>query len=563
MGCNVFININLVKNKMRLIVCFLILLNSVTVWADGTPDVPLRHSVYALLDRFAARGHISMPNMRPLSRQQVAQLVMQIRNVDMDISTTERGLLDRYVAEFAWELASLGYDGDVTQGGFWQGEPLWAWRDSVAVVTVAPFFRQQMVAHRGTGLVDETVSQTYIGGILRGQFHNVGFRLRHFEAREWSTQQRVRQTDVLASPVESVQLKGQSADFREGVFQLTWGNGWLRLDAGKGAVDWGPGHTGNLLLGHDAPSYGLFRLQTGYKNVRYTHLAGSLQARAGLYDTTRRVIDNDHVRIFLRKKRLAAHRLEVDFKNVTLGLHESVIYGDRGFEPLYVMPVSFFVAVQNHLENRDNLAMGVDVSWRPGHGLELYGAWFFDDLAKLSPSAFSNKFGLQAGVFWVDPLGLRDMDVVAEYVRMEPFVYSHNFDINTYEHYAYLLGHPLGPNADLWHVKVTRRLWTGLTFSVLFERERQGENPVDVDGSIINVGGNAQLGRRPTDVPERNFLAGDVDTRTRWGIQARWEPVRNWAVRAMYRRTKNNNVSLVGRNTVGHAWTATWDVNFY
>lgn len=548
---------------MRLIVCFLVLLGSVTAWADGTPDVPLRHPIYALLDRFAARGQILMPNMRPLSRQHVGQLIVQMRDVKTELSQTERGLLDRYVAEFAGALDTLGDEGQVKQDGFWQGDPLWVWRDSVAVVTVAPFFRQQMIAHRGTGLAPETVSQTYMGGILRGQFHNLGFRLRHFEAREWSTQQRLRQADVLASPVESVQLKGQSVDFREGVFQLAWGNGWLRLDVGKGAVDWGPGRTGNLLLGNDAPTYGLFRLQTAYKNMRYTHLAGSLQARAGLYDTTRRVIDNDHVRIFLRKKRLAAHRLEVDIKNVTLGFHESVIYGDRGFEPLYVMPVSFFVAVQNHLENRDNLAMGVDVSWRPGHGLEFYGAWFFDDLAKLSPSAFSNKFGLQTGLFWVDPLGVQDVDIQAEFVRLEPFVYSHNFDINTYEHYAYLLGHSLGPNADLWHVRVTHRLWTGMTLSVLFERERQGENPVDVDGTVINVGGNAQLGRRPTDVPERNFLAGDVETLTRWGVQVRWEPIRNWAVRAMYRRTKNNTVAVGGDNTFGHAWTATWDVNFY
>ncbi len=552
-----------VKKSYFIIVCLFILVGSRHVWADGSPDVPVVHPVYALLDRCAARGQIRMPNMRPLSRIQVAQMLGQILAPENELSQTERRLLHRYEKAFAWELEALGRDvaGKQSSGGI-----LWAWRDSVASVAISPLFRQQMIAHRGTGFVHETVSQTYVGGILRGQFHGLGFRLRHYEAREWSTAPRLRPDDVLAYPVESVQLKGQSVDFREGVFQLAWGNGWLRLDAGKGAVDWGPGKTGNLLLGNDAPTYGLFRVLAEYKNVRYTHLAGSLQARAGLFDTTRRVIDNDHVRIFLRKKRLAAHRLEVDFSNVTVGIHESVVYGDRGFEALYVMPVSFFVAVQNHLENRDNLAMGIDVSWRPHNGFELYAAWFFDDLAKLSPSAFSNKFGLQAGLFWVDPFRIQDTDIRAEYVRLEPFVYSHNFDINTYEHYETLLGHRIGPNADLWHIQVTRRFLTWMTVSVLFERERQGENPVNVDGSVVNVGGNAQLGRRPTDLPVRDFMAGDVEIRTRLGLQMNFEPMRDWAIRAVYRRIQNHHVQVLGGtrgNTIGHEWLATLDVNFY
>ena len=263
---------------------------------------------------------------------------------------------------------------------------------------------------------------------------------------------------------------------------------------------------------------------------------------------------------------MVAHRLEVDFSKVTLGLHESVIYGDRDFEPLYVMPVTFFVSVQNHLENRDNLAMGIDASWRPGHGVELFGAWFFDDLAKLSPSAFSNKFGFQTGLFWVDPLGLKDVDVRAEYVRIEPFVYSHNFDINTYEHYGALLGHPIGPNSDLWHLKVTHRLSAKVMLSGVVEHERQGENLVKADGSIVNVGGNAQLGRRPEDPTVRRFMAGDVEVRTRMGLRVRYEPIRDWALHASYRRSKNKNVLLptgARAEGVGHAWTATLDANFY
>lgn len=555
---------HLVQKKMWIIVVLLGCLMCRSAGADSTPDVPLGHPVYGFLDRAAARKLVRVPHMRPMSRRHVARLLKDTQVRQDILSQTERGLLDRYLAEFGWDVEVFGGEPQAVTPWL-EGGPVWAWRDSVASVAVAPFFRQGVIAHRGDGLREETVSQTYLGGTVWGQFHNFGFRARHFEAREWSTLQRVRPAEVLAQ-TETVQLKGKSADFREGVFQLVWGNGWVRLDGGKGSVDWGPGGTGNLFLGSDVPTYGLFRLQTGYKNIRYIHLAGSLQARAGLYDTTRRRIDNGHVRIFLRQKRLAAHRLEVGFKNVTLGVQESVVYGDRGFEPLYVMPVTFFVAVQNHLENRDNVAMGFDLSWRSASGLELYGACFFDDLAKLSPSAFSNKFGLQTGVFWVDPLGLSDLDIRAEYVRLEPFVYSHNFDINTYEHYSTLLGHRIGPNADLWHVKMVYRFAPWMQAEVLFERERQGENPVEMDGTVVNVGGNAQQGRRPTDVPERIFMAGDVETHRRLGVGIQFMPIHNWNLQMTYKHVQNGNVLLPDDSrgqTIGHAWMMTFDVSFY
>jgi len=521
------------------------------VWAeDASPDVPLSHPVYTLLDRFDARGWLVVSDTRPLTRAQVAHMLGKVQGLAM--SAIERGLVDRYTAELAERSA-------------FKREPRWVWRDSVASVTVEPVFRQQVIARRGDSFLNETVSQTHVGGTVRGRFHDFGFRLRHFEAREWSNQLRLRREDVLVRPVEDVQLKGKKADFRESVFQLAWANAWLRLDAGKGALDWGPGRSGNLLLTNGAPSYGLFRLQVSHGRVRYTHVAASLHARPGLIDTTRRWIDNGHVRIFLRRKRLAAHRLEIEFSKVRIGLHEAVIYGDRGFEPLYVLPVSVFVGVQNHLENRDNLMIGADVSVRPIAGLELYGAWFFDDMVKFNFDAFANKFAFQVGLFWVDPVGLADTDVRAEYVRVEPFVYSHNFDINTVEHYDALLGYPTGPNADRWFVRVTHQFAPWLNASVIFDRERQGKNSVQADGSFLNVGGDAQLGRRLDDLRTRDFMSGDVERRTKIGGSAMIEPVRNWMLRLVYQRVSGKNIQLVpgGRgNAVGSVWSAAVDVHF-
>ncbi len=512
---------------------------------DASPDIPLYHPVYPLLDRLNARDWVAVPDTRPLTRIQVVRMLSAVSSQSM--SATERGLINRYIAELENRAA-------------FAREPRWTWHDSAASVILEPLARQQVIARRGDGFLNETASQTYIGGSMRGRFHTLGFYARHFEAREWSDQPRLRREDVLAHPLEDVQLKGKKVDFRESAFQLAWANTWMRVDVGKGSLSWGPGRTGNLLLSNNAPSYGLFRLRTSHGRLRYTHIASSLRARPGLIDTTRRWIDNGHVRIFLRQKRLAAHRLEIAFSKVRIGLHEAVVYGDRGFELLYVLPVAVFAGTQNHLGNRDNLVIGADISAHILTGLTLYGACFFDDMVKFDPNAFSNQFAFQLGAFWVDPLGLRDTDVRAEYVRVEPYVYAHNFHINTYEHHDALLGYPTGPNADRYFARVTHRFSPSLNASLTFERERQGENPVNPDGTIVNVGGNAQLGRRLEDPTTRNFMSGNIETLKKIGGHVLFAPVRNWTLQMQY---QHHRITTQQSRVTGHEWTATIAVNFY
>ena len=112
------------------------------------------------------------------------------------------------------------------------------------------------------------------------------------------------------------------------------------------------------------------------------------------------------------KKYLAAHRLEVALAPLArLGVFRKVVvYGDRGLEPSYVNPLMFYWAAQSHLGDKDNLLMGIDLDIHPGRGRRYYLAYVVDDLkkARIFSDDFANKFSLQAGMLWVDPLGLAD-----------------------------------------------------------------------------------------------------------------------------------------------------------
>ena len=141
-------------------------------------------------------------------------------------------------------------------------DPLYSWQDTAASVVLDAVFRQRLILFRGEEREDETVSQTHVGALARGTAGDrFGFRVRHFEAREWSTLPRRTRADILARPIELAQIKGKAVDFREATFQLIWATRWFDVSAGKGSLDWGPGRTGNLFLTAFAPSFGILAVQ--------------------------------------------------------------------------------------------------------------------------------------------------------------------------------------------------------------------------------------------------------------------------------------------------------------
>ena len=541
---------------------------------DATPDVSLGDPVYRAIDRFEARGWLAdVPAIRPITRLEAARLLLEVvrrAGAGASLTRTESGDVERHLAEFADELLLLGHPGPARSrphgDGFPGGMDVWALRDSTRALVFSPLTRQGVVLLRGDGRHRETVSQTAVGGVLRGRYRDrFGFRVRHFEAREWSSQGRASRSDVIAGPINEVRLGGRTADFRETAYQAIWATRWFDLDFGKGTMAWGPGRTGGLFLGATVPPFAMARLRASYGRVRFVHAVCLLKARPGLVDNT--ISASGAVTTGkLRSKHMTVHRLEVSLpKTLRLGLQEGVVYGDRGPEFIYLPPASVLLAAQTYLGDRDNTVIGVDLSARPARNLKVYACLFLDDLVKLSPGAFANKRATQVGFLWVDPLGLRDSDLEMEYVRLDPYVYTHHLHINTYEHVDSILGYPLGPNADRIHVRIGHAFSPSVRLAITAGRERQGENIPQPDGSLVNVGGDAQQGRRPTDPMSKRFLDGTVESRTRLGLDLALEPLRDMRLDVAYELTRGRNVLRTDGargNARTHRFSVTADVNF-
>ncbi|MBM3277721.1 MAG: hypothetical protein FJY95_06525 [Candidatus Handelsmanbacteria bacterium] len=520
-------------------------------WADPSVNVPLNHWGYGFVERFEARGvlHGIGDGIKPLSRGEMARMgaaVEEAAKQGLALSAVDRRQMDHLLAEMGGEGRPGGYNYQGPQGQFW----------------VDGLFRQQSDLFSGRGRRErELVFRNQVGGVVQGDFiERVGFRLSFSQTREQGSRRYYLRDDVYERRLELPQLKGRVTDYHEGRAYVTFSWGWLDLEAGKDELSWGPAPVDNLGLSNNAPSFDLIRLRAKYSAFKLVSVTGFLRPCPDRPDSPlcggdgnldASYIVNHTARTLEREKHLAAHRLEVAVAPwLDLGFQEMVIYGDRGLEAAYLNPLMFYWAAQSYLGDKDNVLMGLDADFHPGGGVRAYFAYVVDDLkkARMFSSDFANKFSFQAGGLYVNPLGLADTELRAEYTRIEPWIYTHKFPINTYRHFDAPLGHSLGPNSDRWQFQASRRFPAGLEASLGLSRTRHGDNLLQEDGTILNVGGDLHLGWRPGDANQsKTFLAGQVSRRTLLEGELRWRGQGRLEVSAGYGYERGEGVPLPPR----------------
>lgn len=154
----------------------------------------------------------------------------------------------------------------------------------------------------------------------------------------------------------------------------------------------------------------------------------------------------------LPRKYAAIHHLSMNVtKWLNLGLFESVVFGRQDhFDFQYLNPIIFYRHIEGTVGSPDNAMAGLDFKANVAHRLQFYGQFLVDEFilkqVKNNPTSWVNKFGLQAGVKYIDAFGINNLDVQLETNRVRPFTYSHNDTIANYTHYNQPLAHPLGAN---------------------------------------------------------------------------------------------------------------------
>ncbi len=195
----------------------------------------------------------------------------------------------------------------------------------------------------------------------------------------------------------------------------------------------------SLFISENSNNYAFLKFNTNVWKINYTNIYAEM-AKDGTQgpDT------------LVGKKYVVMHHLGFDVNDwLNVGLFESIAFGRSDhFEFHYLNPVIFYRAIEQNLGSPDNAIIGLDYSALIKNKFKLYGQLVLDEF-KVDElfggdQSWTNKFGFQQGIKYVDAFGLKNFDAQLEYNRVRPYVYQHNNLRSSFTHYGQPLAHPLG-----------------------------------------------------------------------------------------------------------------------
>lgn len=471
-----------------------------------TANLPLGHWAYGFIERMEARGLVSgfHAGTRPYSRDRAAAIVLEIDRAAAArpgvLSATEEAYLERLKGELADEFAGSGAAVKASER-----EPhlaSWTWDDSRLHLDALAGGSVRLRSD-GAEEPERRVYQPYYGAAARGRIGGVAFYSDNRIFAEWGSGKYVQNYDASLGYPRNAEADSSRATWDKSESYFTFGIRGIGFEYGRDNIAWGPSPDGGLMFSGLAPAMDMLRLTTDAGPVFLTWFHGQVRGEPD-------------------RKWVSGHRVEFSpFRGAAFGIHDAVVYADRGLEPAYLNPVMPFVFSQHSLGDRDNVVFGLDAAFTRVRNLKLYGEMLVDDFTSpwgLFSDAWSNKIAFTAGALWTDPAGIRDGQLRIEYTRVDPFVYTHRISSNVFENYDSGLGSDLHPNSD--RLRLRWNHWLGL-------RLRGG-----VTGRIERHGsGDRRTSHTEEDGDVKRFLRGTVERRATASVHMELEPVRDLVFR--------------------------------
>jgi len=560
----------------RLVLCFLLFLRFTTGEAQ-TVYVPNSHRIYRYIERLTATGTIetALLTTRPWTRKEIGAYLEEIhRKSDGGrlLSRVDRQALAYFTVEFREEVDACApikpdsmdfrrlmrhrwVDPWMPDLLYRNGRNFFSVQDGPLVLYWDPVFRRSRLFAVADTLHDrERQFSDTNGFVLWGTIGgHVGFITDVRDSKEWGTQIYPGTVNVTRERLGFAQGGGDHLYHDETAASVVLDHRWLTVQFGKDNNRWGPVQNGQLALSDWATGTDQVKLQVRTRRIKFTSLWALLQ------HTDEGFFYGNH-----QDKSFAAHRLEfAPFGRLQIGIHETVVYADRRFEPAYLNPLMFFRSAEHYLGDRDNATMGIDALWSAPAKLQIYGEYFIDDLktSRWGSDFYGNKTAWSVGCYRVDLLGIDNLDGRVEYTRIRPFVYSHKFPLTAYRHFSTVLGHRLGPNADEWNASLSLQPSRPLEMLFGFRYRRQGLN-----SEASNVGSDIDRPSGAGDGENAPFLAGDRLEQQSWNVDVRWELLRKLTVRAagQWSRTDGSAVEkTTGKRSIDRTeWAVGMEFNY-
>ncbi|MBD3185038.1 hypothetical protein GF312_22330 [Candidatus Poribacteria bacterium] len=299
------------------------------------------------------------------------------------------------------------------------------------------------------------------------------------------------------------------------------------MQFGKDQLLWGTGYDGVIGLSGVDPTFDVIKIPVKVWKLKFTSILGFLRD-----DLTREYLNE------IVDKYITAHRVEIrPFSGLCLGWQEAYIY-TNSFHLEILNPIMPYTIAEDYLGDAGNINMEADFDLCVIPNTRLYGSVFVDDFHP-DESIFTysaNRWAVLGGIFVADPLSIDNLDLRAEYARVEPWTYAHKGTVlyprkpTSYKHFDNSLGHWIGPNADDLLFEANYRLTKYILTTASYQKIRDGE----IGGNIYDYDITA-MGKKKT------FPHGIVETEENYEAKIEFQIHRDSILKISYKHTEIDN----------------------
>ena len=451
------------------------------VQAQEVPHPIANAGVYEFLDELAALQMIDLNSaVKPYSRLYIANRLKEAEGKREELNIRQQKELDFYLMDFGKEM---GREGEVAMGGEGEGvigrkgerekgswfggkrpsdgsqrnlrRDLFYYHDSLFSITVNPIIGSEF-------FINSDGKATYARnfGEARAYVQRWGF----FASLRDNHEKPFLGRPEYLTKREGGHIKG-STDWSEMQGGITWSWKWGYAGFVKDRQQWGNNYNGANIFGGNNPTFVQLRLNLKpVKWFEFNYFHGWLNSM--VVDSSRSYwVNNSYgpdYREVYHKKYIAANMFTITpVKNLKISAGNSIVYTDRHFNPVYLMPLFFYKSVDHtYTSGVDNMNSQtfIDISSRNIKHLHLYAALFIDELsvARFTKKDEWNFFSWKTG-FRLSNFPVQNLSLTTEFTYSYPLSYQHYVPTLTFETQNFNLGHYMRDNSREWYIALDYR----------------------------------------------------------------------------------------------------------
>ena len=514
---------------MKKVLVLVFILTSLVV--AQTEYVNVDNPVYDFLERMETQQIINNYNSFeiPKTRKVIAGYLKQVLQNENMLDNSDTKLLEDLKVEFEFELYETTKYSESVFGN--DKYDLLNQKEKYLYYYVNPGKANIFINLLGEGeFINRNISDSsgkstligVIGGEIRGTFLNkFGFGIHGTNGNVFGNR-----TAALARKDIKYNYKfnenPSETFFDETAGYLTADFDAVKFKIGRDRMNVGYGVTKSIIASN-SPLFDYISFKINYDFFNFSYFHGKLLGPLSYDNDT---ITGGSARI--EEKYVGYHRIGFNFsRDVDFGVGELIIYGDRSLDLSYLNPFNFYKSVEHANQDRDNSMLFIDFNNNSIKGLKLFGTFLIDDMqfGQIGKGWWGNETMFNVGVYSTNLYNILPLDIHLEYLRIEPYTFSHRLIRNAFTNFGYNLGPDIQPNTGLFFSQINYRFNNRLSLTASFSYSEHGANPVMKDGTIRNVGGDIMLGHRLFDSERVTFLDGDLQYSRNYSFSLFYEPV--------------------------------------